>query len=193
LLAFQALYLEYFIKFDGYLISDDGYWGTNYLYRAIDDALGIGGQRANIALYPAALYDDTKAPLTGSKRYVLHIPKTRLPIPVSAFWSLTLYDINSFFVPNPLNRYVLNEFSHLRKNPDGSIDIYIQHDEPSNPAQVSNWLPATAPGNAFRLIWRLYGLGKHLRGVLNGTGWEPPVIQPCDAAGYGNDGTACAS
>ena len=193
LLAFQALYLKYFSKFDGYLISDDGYWGINYLYRAIDDALGIGGQRANIALYPVALYDDAKALLTGSKRCVLHIPKSRLPIPVSAFWSLTLYDTSSFFVPNPLNRYLVNTFSHLRKNPDGSIDIYIQSNEPSNPAQVNNWLPSTAPGEGFRLIWRLYGLGKHLHTVLNGTGWEPPAIQPCDAAGYGIDGTACAS
>ena len=125
-------------------MTDLGAWGTNYTLRAIGDRLGVGGQRASIATYPVALFDDTKAPLTGSNRYVIHIPKSSLPIPVKAFWSLTMYDNNSFFVPNPLNRYLINNHSHLHRNPDGSIDIYIQHDKPSNPAQVSNWLPAPA-------------------------------------------------
>ena len=126
-----------FAKHNGYLVTDLGAWGTNYTLRAIGDRLGVGGQRASIATYPVALFDDTKAPLTGSKRYVVHIPKSNLPIPVKAFWSLTMYDTDSFFVPNPLNRYVLNNRSHLHTNPDGSIDIYVQHDKPSNPAQAT--------------------------------------------------------
>jgi hypothetical protein len=192
LLAFQSFYLKNFAKFNGYAISDLGNWGTDYTFRAISDAVAIGGQRADIALYPVALYDDQKAPLTGSKRYVLRIPRSRLPIPVSAFWSLTLYDSNSFLVPNPLHRYVINGLSHLHRNADGSIDLYVQHDEPSAPAQRSNWLPAPASGS-IRLIWRLYGLGKALPGVLNGTGWEPPLIQPCDSTGHSAGGLACAS
>ena len=142
--AALALYLKGFAKHNGYLVADLGGWGTNYALRAIGDKLGVGGQRASIATYPIALLDDTKAPLTGSKRYVIHIPKSSLPIPVKAFWSLTMYDTNSFFVPNPLNRYLINNRSHLHTNPDGSIDIYIQHNEPSNPAEARNWLPAPA-------------------------------------------------
>jgi hypothetical protein len=188
-----SLYLAHFNDHNGYLISDLGHWGTNYLLRAIGDRVGVGGQRASIATYPFALLDDTKTPLTGSTRYVLHLPKTSLPIPVKAFWSLTLYDSNSFFVDNPLNRYLLNSRSSLHANPDGSIDIYIQHDEPSNATQVSNWLPAPAAGAGFRLIWRLYDLGNAVTGVLDGSGWQPPPIQPCDATGHGTLGTACAS
>ena len=139
------LYLQGFAKHNGYLVADLGAWGTNYALRAIGDRLGVGGQRASIATYPVALFDDTKAVLTGSKRYVVHIPKSSLPIPVKAFWSLTMYDTNSFFVPNPLNRYLINNHSPLHRNPDGSIDIYVQHDKPSNPSQVNNWLPAPAP------------------------------------------------
>jgi hypothetical protein len=191
--AALGLYLQGFAKHNGYLITDLGSWGTNYTLRAIGDHLGVGGQRASIATYPVALFDDTKAPLTGSKRYVLHIPKSSLPIPAKAFWSLTMYDTNSFFVPNPLNRYELNNRSHLHTNPDGSIDIYIQHDKPSNPAQVSNWLPAPASGLGFRLVWRLYDLDHAVFGVLNGSGWQPPRVQPCDAIGHALDGTACAS
>ena len=191
--AALKLYMQGFTKHDGYLISDLGKWGTNYALRAIGDKLGIGGQRASIATYPVALLDDSKAALIGSNRYVVHIPKSDLPIPVQAFWSLTLYDSNSFFVPNPLNRYLINNRSHVRPNPDGSIDIYIRHDKPSNPAQVSNWLPAPATGIGFRLVWRLYDLDHAVFGVLNGSGWQPPAVQPCNATGHAADGTACAS
>ena len=191
--AALALYLQGFAKHNGYLVTDLGAWGTNYTLRAIGDRLGVGGQRASIATYPVALFDDTKAPLTGSKRYVIHIPKSSLPIPVKAFWSLTMYDNNSFFVPNPLDRYLINNHSHLHRNPDGSIDIYIQHDRPSSPEQVSNWLPAPAPGLGFRLVWRLYDLDHAVFGVLDGSGWQPPPVQPCDATRHAPDETACAS
>ena len=193
LAAALALYMQGFAKHNGYLIADLGAWGTNYTLRAIGDELGVGGQRASIATYPVALFDNTKAPLTGSKRYIVHIPKSSLPIPVKAFWSLTMYDSNSFFVPNPLNRYLINNRSHLHTNSDGSIDIYVQHDRPSSPAQVSNWLPAPATGLGFRLIWRLYDLDHAVFGVLDGSGWQPPPVQPCNATGHAPDGTACAS
>ncbi len=188
-----ALYLRHFDEHNGYLVADLGGWRTNYALRAIGDLLGVGGQRAGIATYPAALLDDTKAPLVGSTRYVLHIPKSSLPIPVKAFWSLTLYDTNSFFVPNPFNRYLLNSLSHLRPNADGSIDLYVQHDRPSDPAQMSNWLPAPARGQGFRLVWRLYDLSRATAGVLDGSGWQPPPVQPCDATGRGPGGVVCAS
>ena len=191
--AALARYAEDADKHNGYLVMDLGGWGTDYTARAIGDRLGIGGQRASIATYPVTLFDNTKAPLTGSNRYVVHIPKSSLPIPVKAFWSLTMYDTNSFFVPNPLNRYLLNNRSHLRKNPDGSIDIYVQHDQPTDPAQVSNWLPAPASGLGFRLIWRLYDLDHAVFGVLDGSGWQPPPVQSCDTTGHAPDGTACAS
>jgi hypothetical protein len=187
-----SLYLAHFSAHNGYVINDLGNWGTDYLLRAIGDRVGVGGQRASIATYPFALFDDTRAPLSGSTRYVIHIPKTSLPIPAKAFWSLTLYDSNSFFVDNPLNRYLVNNRSSLHPNADGSIDIYIQHDEPSSPAQLSNWLPAPAAGAGFRLIWRLYDLGNAVTGVLDGSGWQPPPIQPCDATGHGTLGTTCA-
>jgi hypothetical protein len=178
----------------GYFVHDLGDWGTNYLLRAIGDKVGVGGQRASIATYPFALFDSTNSPLSGSKKYVLHIPASSLPIPVHAFWSLTLYNSQSFFVTNPLNRYLVNGLSHLRRNADGSIDIYVQNAEPTNPAQVTNWLPAPPAGQGFRLIWRLYDLGNAVTGVLGGTGWQPPAIQPCDpTTNVGSLGTPCAS
>ena len=76
----RTLYLSGFGDHNGYLIGDLGDWGTDYQLRAIGDRVGVGGQRANIAVYPFALTDNTLAPLSGSKRYVLHIPAEDLPI-----------------------------------------------------------------------------------------------------------------
>ena len=41
----------------------------------------------------------------------------------------------------------------LKRNPDGSLDIYIQHSPP--PGHESNWLPA--PTGQFEVTLRLYG------------------------------------
>ena len=61
---FLQLYLKEFAKHDGYVIGDLGDWRTDYTYRGLSDAIAIGGQRANIAVYPVALFDATKAALT---------------------------------------------------------------------------------------------------------------------------------
>ena len=47
------------------------------------------------------------------------------------FWSLTTYDsVTDLTVPNPINRYALGSDNDLKKNADGSITIYLQHDNP---------------------------------------------------------------
>ena len=54
----------------------------------------------------------------------MHFPKGQAP-PVNGFWSLTMYDAQYFFVPNPLNRYTLSPRDALRYNKDGSLDLYL--------------------------------------------------------------------
>ena len=186
-----ADFLAGFETHNGYLISDTGRYGTDYRHRMLVDKIGLGAPQSKIAVYPYAQTDRTGRPLTGASRYVLHLPKRRLPIPAQAFWSLTLYDMHQFFVPNPLNRYLLNDRSKLHYNADGSLDLYIQNAKPARAAQVANWLPA--PKSAFNVLWRLYQPGRALKGILAGTGWLPPAILACDDAGRASDGTACAS
>jgi hypothetical protein len=176
---------------NGYLVSQTGSYGTHYEVRALVDQIGQGALRSDVSIYPVAQTDDKLATLTGSTRYVIHIPAGGLP-PVQAFWSLTLYDTNGFFVPNPLKRYLLNDRSHLHHNADGSIDLYLQSTRPSSAQQVQNWLPTPA-GQDFRLIWRLYGPGAATRGILSGSGYRLPPIQACGPTGHAPDGTACAS
>jgi hypothetical protein len=75
-------------------------------------------------------------------------------------------------VANPLNRYKLSDASAgLTKNSDGSITLYLQHDEPKDAKQKSNWLPAPAKGD-FYLILRMYGPDKQ---IIDGKWKSPPV------------------
>src|SRR5262249_51817743 len=59
----------------------------------------------------------------------------------------------------------------LRFNPDGSLDLYIQHERPG-PGKESNWLPAPKSG-PLGLTLRLYAPKPQ---VANGT-WNPPAIR----------------
>jgi hypothetical protein len=79
-------------------------------------------------------------------------------LPVDAFWSLTLYERTPegqyFLVDNPLQRYSIGDRSPgLRRNADGSIDLYVQHATPE-PEREANWLPA--PRGPFALSMRAY-------------------------------------
>jgi hypothetical protein len=95
--------------------------------------------------------------------------KVELP-PVRTFWSVTLYDAEGYFWANPLNRYALRDRETLQYNPDGSLDVYIQHDAPSKDREA-NWLPS--PLEAFNLTLRLYWPEPE---VLSG-GWMPAAVR----------------
>src|SRR5690606_10346715 len=129
-----------------------GRYGTDYLNRALITAIGLGANRPEDAVYPTTETDAEGQPYSGANRYVMRFAKGQLP-PAEAFWSLTMYDDQYFFVDNPLDRYTLSSRDALRANPDGSIDLYLQHDSPG-PDKEANWLPA--PAGRFIPMLRLY-------------------------------------
>lgn len=186
-----AMFISSAAVHNGYLIGDVGHYGTDYELRAIVDKVGFGALKPKLALYPFAQTSRDLAPLTGARRYVLHLPASSLPVPARAFWSLTLYDEAMYFFANPFERYLLNDRSDLRYNADGSLDIYVQQQQPTDPGQARNWLPA--PPGGFRLMWRLYDTRGATGAILDGSGWQPPAILACDASGVASDGTRCAS
>ncbi|ODG92829.1 hypothetical protein BED47_18100 [Gottfriedia luciferensis] len=151
---------------------DGGVYGHNYLLRSV---IAYNGTVANIpeeALYSSTLVDSTNTQLNGKNKYVLHFDKGRLP-DVQAFWSLTMYGTDFFLVKNPINRYKIGNFSNeIKYNPDGSLDIYIQHDSPKG--KEANWLPA--PEGDFKLIMRFYQPSFN---VLNGS-YKMPSVQKID-------------
>ena len=76
-----------------------GVYGNYYLKRAIVTQIGLGANVPEDAIYPLNLGDETGNALAGVNKYVLHFDKSQLP-PVSAFWSVTLYDSEGFQVGN---------------------------------------------------------------------------------------------
>ncbi len=184
-----------FLPHNGWLVAGLGNYGTNYVQRVETDRLGVGAPTPNLSIYPLALTDRNGVKLTGlGSRYVVHFPAGDFPVPVQAFWSLTLYESNGFFVANPLERYTLGDRSNLHFNGDGSMDIYVQTTEPSTEAQRDNWLPAPAGG--FQMIMRLYGVpAATIPGILEGGpgNWQPPTILPCLESGKTATGWDCAS
>jgi hypothetical protein len=147
---------------------DIGTYGTDYLQRAAVAVFGLGANLPADAVYPATSVDVTGQPLDGHKSYVLHFQKDQIP-PVNAFWSVTLYDRDGYFVPNALGRYAARD-SRLKKNSDGSIDIYLQAYSPGKDREA-NWLPA--PKDApFNLVLRMYWPKQP---VVDGD-YEPPGV-----------------
>jgi hypothetical protein len=192
-----STYLENFDIHNGWVVARTGHYGTDYHRRAQIARYGLGAPTPNVAMYPVALMDHDKSPLNGAKRYVVHFDADQVKPPVQFFWSLTLYDNDSFFVDNPLNRYLLNDRSDLKYNDDGSLDIYVQSSPPADSDQVNNWLPSpngTAAQPAFRLTMRLYGLSKQgIQDLYNGTGWQLPTILPCGNDNKTSTGITCAA
>ena len=146
----------------------------NYLYRFAGAKLGLYGNSKQDAIYFGYFADANQQPLDASKsNYELHFAKGDLP-PTKAFWSLTMYDGKTqLLVPNPLKRYLLNSttLKSYKYGPDGSLTLYLSHDNPG-PAKQSNWLPA--PNGPFYAVLRDYLPGES---VVDGT-WKKPQMQP---------------
>jgi len=152
-----------------------GQYGTEYLQRATITAIGLGANRPQDAVYPTSEKDADGHVYTGIYCYVVHFDKGQEP-PVKGFWSLTMYDDKYFFVPNPLNRFTLSQRSKFTANPDGSVDLYLQREDPGGDKQA-NWLPA--PPGKFVPMMRLYWPSDADPSILDGT-WKPPAIRRVD-------------
>jgi hypothetical protein len=149
-----------------------GNFGTEYGARAVVALVGLGANLPEDAVYPSVFVDADGQPLTGGNRYVIRFEKDATP-PVQAFWSITMYDANSFFVPNAINRYAVSSWMPLRKNADGSTEIYVQADSPGADKE-SNWLPAPASGE-FNVTLRMYWPKETAPSIVDGS-WKPPAI-----------------
>lgn len=155
----------------GELFGTREYLKNDYLRRMGGAVLGIYGNSKEEAIYPAYAVDSDGKPLDGANKYTLRLAKDSLP-PVNAFWSLTMYEMPaSLLVENPLNRYLLNStmLSQFKRDPDGGITFYIQHDSPGK-AREANWLPA--PKGPFAMAMRLYWP----KDEALGGAWKAPAV-----------------
>jgi hypothetical protein len=156
-----------------YWTSNAGQYGTDYEQRAMVTMIGPGLNFPQDALYPFSEKDTDGKDYDGSKHaYVMRFEKGQMP-PVKGFWSLTMYDPDFFFIPNPIDRYSLSQRDAFVTNADGSVDLYLQTESPG-PGKEANWLPA--PKGKFIPMLRLYWPNDTPPSILDGS-WTPPPLR----------------
>jgi hypothetical protein len=146
---------------------------TDYKIRAIVARVGLTANIPKEAVYLDGMFGDDGARLTGAKRYTMTFQKTP-PYNKPSFWALRMFDaINSYPVPNPLNRYVLgSDYPDMKYNADGSLTIFLQADSPGKDKEA-NWLPA--PRGPFLVILGTYAPGEALiESLSNANAYIPP-------------------
>lgn len=122
------------------------FYGATYMTPAM--ALKKAGPGSQ---YIQTFKDKNGAWLDGAKTYRLCVPANP---PAQDFWSLTVYDNETrSMLQNPKNDVSISSYDELKKNPDGSADIFFG---PSAPAgMVNNWIE-TVPGKGFFVWFRAY-------------------------------------
>jgi hypothetical protein len=146
-----------------------GRGGYDFAVRSAFAKYLLGANVSEQLFYPNTKVDSANQPLSGKNKYVLHFEKNEIP-PVSVFWNLAMYDEKELFVENDFKRYTIGSTTDgLKQNTDGSIDLYIQRDNPGKDKE-SNWLPAAA--GSFNLTMRMYGASSS---VLDGSYSLPAV------------------
>ena len=156
---------------NGWQMNTDtiGVYGNFYMKRAVVAEIGLGSNLAEDSVYPLQLTDAHGDAASGDNEYLLHFDADELP-PVRSFWSLAAYDADGYTVPNEINRYTIGDRDPLQYNRDGSLDLYVQNQNPGQDKQA-NWLPA--PPGPFGLLMRLYFPTAR---VLLGN-WAPPPLR----------------
>jgi hypothetical protein len=137
-----------------------GDFGTHYVLRARVAHEALAALPAREAIYFVARTDAQGRPLDASARYRLQVPVGGFP--TDAFWSVSMYQVEQdgklFFTENPLRRYALgSRATGVVRNDDGSFDIAMQRDMPTDPRKRANWLPTPGPGHPrFQVVLRVY-------------------------------------
>ena len=148
-----------------------GLYGTSYLQRALVTAIGLGANRPQDAVYPTSEGPDSEE--VQRREQVRHALRQG---PAAAGGGLLVADHVRRGVllrrqrAQPLQREPRN---NLKANPDGSVDLYIQHESPGKDKE-SNWLPA--PKDEFVLMLRMYWPKEKPPSILDGT-WKVPEVK----------------
>ena len=146
-------------------------WGVDYLSRTATARSNMYDNAPEETRYIYTDFDSNGARLNGSHAYTVTFQNGQTP-PVNGFWSLTLYNEEHLFSPNPLNRYSLGTKSKsMQSAADGSLTIYVQSESPGKDRD-SNWLPAPKDAD-FSLYIRAYWP----KPAILEEKWTPPAIR----------------
>ncbi|WP_419712773.1 DUF1254 domain-containing protein [Pseudomonas sp. NFX224] len=125
---------------------------TAWFYEAVTNTKGMVSKTPGLGqTYLGAYTDSAGNWLDGAKHYRLHVGANP---PAKQFWSMTLYDIDSrCLIDNPQRKADLSSRQDLKKNPDGSVDLYFG---PTAPKGFENNWVQTVPGKHWFSYFRLY-------------------------------------
>lgn len=133
-----------------------GDYGQDYFLRAVVAVGGLAALPLEEATYLRSGGANGEG-FDGRHLWRLHFP-AGADLPTDSFWSLSMYEPTPsgefFFVDNELRRYAIGDRTPgLKRNPDGSLDIWMSAENPGAERE-SNWLPA--PPAPFHLFLRAY-------------------------------------
>ncbi|GHU48115.1 hypothetical protein AGMMS50289_24290 [Betaproteobacteria bacterium] len=129
-----------------------GDYKTNYNYGALVAYKGLGALPPEEAIYYSYFADNAGEALNGKYKYRIHFDNNKLP-PAEAFWSYTVYGKDRYLVDNPIKRYAIGDRDKLHYNADGSLDLWLTHENPGAD-KANNWLPV--PNDRFNVTARIY-------------------------------------
>ena len=149
-------------------INSIGVYGNFYMKRAVVAMLGLGSNAAEDGTYPILLADADGNAVSGDNDHMMHFDATNCRRSVRS----GRYAVRPgrYQVANEINRFALGDRDPLHYNGDGSLDLYVQNQNPGADKQA-NWLPA--PRAPFGLCMRLY---LPTARVLHGE-WAPPSLR----------------
>jgi arylsulfatase A-like enzyme len=168
---------------------------SGWIKNATVALVGLGANMAADGTYPRATVDSTNTRLTGAagNQYQLDFSSTGTPpMAPNGFWSVTVYDANSYLYPSTANTYYFTsqvggvyalgsiQFANDSRLPT----LYFQSAPPSDAALLPYYVPV--PPGPFSLQMRVYnaipGNQAGVSTVLNPGGqsspqWIPPAIR----------------
>jgi hypothetical protein len=125
---------------------------ASWFYEAVGAGPAMAPKRPGpSSAYLGAYKDKAGEWLDGGRSYRLRVPPNP---PIKLFWSVTLYDADTrALILNDKKIADRSSRMDLRKNEDGSVDIYCG---PNAPAGFEkNWIP-TVPGKNWFAYFRFY-------------------------------------
>jgi hypothetical protein len=137
--------------------SPNDFWNliderASWFYEAVGAGPAMAPKRPGpSSAYLGAYKDKAGEWLDGGRSYRLRVPPSP---PIKLFWSVTVYDADTrALILNDQKIADRSSRTDLRKNDDGSVDIYCGPKAP--PGFEKNWIP-TVPGKNWFAYFRFY-------------------------------------
>jgi hypothetical protein len=163
-LASQKVAREALLALAAPLPNTNGMFGTKAQVDPVRHLIGAasawGGNPENAAMY----LNVTPAKNDGTTIYRLQVSD----VPVDGFWSVSVYNAQGYYQPNPYNAYSLNSIT-AKRGADGVVDVQFGGCD----GKIQNCLPIMAGWN---YMVRLY---RPRPEILDGK-WAFPQAQPVE-------------